>query len=130
MTPSGHKAFLVQNPRDVELLLMHNNTYAAEFVKEIIWGLGIRANRLPGLVMLFHRERESKSLPRLSNSALRSRTQRLNSRANHEVDEEMVFSVWHSLAIVEDVKVDHTKAYSKLDCKLAYEKFSETEVQN
>lgn len=28
--PSGHKAFLVQNPRDVELLLMHNRTYAAE----------------------------------------------------------------------------------------------------
>ncbi|PKY05559.1 hypothetical protein P168DRAFT_325902 [Aspergillus campestris IBT 28561] len=30
MMPSGHKAFLVQNPRDVELLLMHNRTYAAE----------------------------------------------------------------------------------------------------
>lgn len=32
MTPSGHKAFLVQNPGDVELLLMHNRTYAAEYV--------------------------------------------------------------------------------------------------
>lgn len=32
MMPSGHKAFLVQNPRDVELLLMHNRTYAAEYV--------------------------------------------------------------------------------------------------
>lgn len=31
MMPSGHKAFLVQNPRDVELLLMHNRTYAAEY---------------------------------------------------------------------------------------------------
>jgi large subunit ribosomal protein L32e len=31
MMPSGHKAFLVQNPSDVELLLMHNRTYAAEY---------------------------------------------------------------------------------------------------
>ena len=31
MMPSGHKAFLVQNPRDVDLLLMHNKTYAAEY---------------------------------------------------------------------------------------------------
>ncbi|EFR04810.1 60S ribosomal protein L32 [Nannizzia gypsea CBS 118893] len=30
MIPSGHKVFLVQNPKDVELLLMHNRTYAAE----------------------------------------------------------------------------------------------------
>jgi len=30
MTPSGHKAFLVKNTSDVELLLMHNRTYAAE----------------------------------------------------------------------------------------------------
>jgi large subunit ribosomal protein L32e len=30
MAPSGFKAFLVQNPADVELLLMHNRTYAAE----------------------------------------------------------------------------------------------------
>ena len=33
MMPSGHKAFLVQNPRDVDLLLMHNKTYAAECVR-------------------------------------------------------------------------------------------------
>jgi ribosomal protein L32E len=32
MMPSGHKAFLVNNVRDVELLLMHNRTYAAESV--------------------------------------------------------------------------------------------------
>lgn len=32
MMPSGHKAFLVHNPKDVELLLMHNRTYAAEYV--------------------------------------------------------------------------------------------------
>ncbi|MCJ1417118.1 60S ribosomal protein L32 [Xylographa parallela] len=28
--PSGHKAFLVHNTRDVDLLLMHNKTFAAE----------------------------------------------------------------------------------------------------
>jgi large subunit ribosomal protein L32e len=28
--PSGHKAFLVNNTRDLELLLMHNRVYAAE----------------------------------------------------------------------------------------------------
>ena len=32
MIPSGHKAFLVNNVNDVELLLMHNKTYAAEYV--------------------------------------------------------------------------------------------------
>merc|ERR1712000_148301 len=30
MMPSGHKAFLVHNPKDVKILLMHNRTYAAE----------------------------------------------------------------------------------------------------
>lgn len=33
MMPSGHKAFLVQNVNDVELLMMHNRTYAAEYVE-------------------------------------------------------------------------------------------------
>lgn len=32
MMPSGHKAFVVSNVRDVELLLMHNKVYAAEYV--------------------------------------------------------------------------------------------------
>lgn len=32
MMPSGHKAFLVSNLKDVELLMMHNRTYAAEYV--------------------------------------------------------------------------------------------------
>jgi len=32
MMPSGHKAFLVNNARDVDLLLMHNKTFAAEYV--------------------------------------------------------------------------------------------------
>jgi large subunit ribosomal protein L32e len=31
MMPSGHKAFLVHNTRDVDLLLMHNKTFAAEY---------------------------------------------------------------------------------------------------
>jgi len=30
MMPSGHKAFLVHNVADVDLLLMHNKTFAAE----------------------------------------------------------------------------------------------------
>lgn len=32
MMPSGHKAFVVNNVNDVELLLMHNRTHAAEYV--------------------------------------------------------------------------------------------------
>lgn len=32
LMPSGHKAFLVHNPADVDLLLMHNKTFAAEYV--------------------------------------------------------------------------------------------------
>lgn len=35
MMPSGHKAFLVHNPKDVELLLMHNRTYAAEIAHAV-----------------------------------------------------------------------------------------------
>lgn len=30
MMPSGHKAFLVNNLNELDLLLMHNKTYAAE----------------------------------------------------------------------------------------------------
>ncbi|KAK3078750.1 60S ribosomal protein L32 [Coniosporium uncinatum] len=30
MMPSGHKAFLVHNQKDLDLLLMHNRTFAAE----------------------------------------------------------------------------------------------------
>ncbi|KAF1989959.1 60S ribosomal protein L32-A [Aulographum hederae CBS 113979] len=30
MMPSGHKAFLVKNVADLDLLLMHNDVYAAE----------------------------------------------------------------------------------------------------
>ncbi|ERF73049.1 60S ribosomal protein L32 [Endocarpon pusillum] len=35
MMPSGHKAFLVHNPKDVDLLLMHNRTYAAEIAHAV-----------------------------------------------------------------------------------------------
>lgn len=32
LMPSGHKAFLVKNASEVDLLLMHNQTFAAECV--------------------------------------------------------------------------------------------------
>lgn len=32
LIPSGHKVFLVNNTRDVDILLMHNQTYAATYV--------------------------------------------------------------------------------------------------
>ncbi|GKT54167.1 60S ribosomal protein L32 [Colletotrichum tofieldiae] len=35
MMPSGHKAFLVSNVNDVNLLLMHNRTYAAEIAHNV-----------------------------------------------------------------------------------------------
>ena len=38
--PSGHKAFLVHNTRDVDLLLMHNKTFAAEYVLSLRFTAG------------------------------------------------------------------------------------------
>ncbi|MCJ1342603.1 60S ribosomal protein L32 [Peltigera leucophlebia] len=35
LMPSGHKAFLVHNPTDVDLLLMHNRTFAAEIAHAV-----------------------------------------------------------------------------------------------
>ncbi|KAH8600232.1 putative DnaJ protein like protein xdj1 [Bisporella sp. PMI_857] len=35
LTPSGHKAFLVNNVSDVDLLLMHNKTFAAEIAHAV-----------------------------------------------------------------------------------------------
>jgi len=35
MTPSGHKAFLVNNVKDVDMLLMHNRVYAAEIAHNV-----------------------------------------------------------------------------------------------
>lgn len=34
LMPSGHKAFLVNNIRDLDILLMHNRTYAAEYASQ------------------------------------------------------------------------------------------------
>jgi hypothetical protein len=62
MMPSGHKAFLVSNPRDVDLLLMHSKTFAAEFVHESYLALKLLANMLLGLHTLYHRGRESRLL--------------------------------------------------------------------
>lgn len=45
MMPSGHKAFLVHNVNDVELLLMHNMTFAAEYVfsdRELEYNLTVK----------------------------------------------------------------------------------------
>ena len=36
MMPSGHKAFLVNNVRELDLLLMHNRTYAAEYATSLL----------------------------------------------------------------------------------------------
>ena len=33
--PSGHRAFLVHNTKDVDILLMHNRTYAAEIAHAV-----------------------------------------------------------------------------------------------
>lgn len=35
MAPSGHKSFVVSNPADVELLLLHTKTYAAEIAHNV-----------------------------------------------------------------------------------------------
>ncbi|KAL7773335.1 hypothetical protein CFE70_003299 [Pyrenophora teres f. teres 0-1] len=35
MMPSGHKAFVVNNVADVDLLLMHNSTFAAEIAHAV-----------------------------------------------------------------------------------------------
>ncbi|KAJ9158450.1 Ribosomal protein L32e [Coniochaeta hoffmannii] len=35
MMPSGHKAFVVSNVKDLELLLMHNKVYAAEIAHNV-----------------------------------------------------------------------------------------------
>ena len=35
MMPSGHKTFVVRNTKDVDILLMHNRTYAAEIASAV-----------------------------------------------------------------------------------------------
>ena len=50
--PSGHKAFVVHNPRDVDLLLMHNKTFAAEYV----YGLALdRASKCSHRLLIANR---------------------------------------------------------------------------
>merc|ERR1711964_583205 len=63
MMPSGHKAFLVNNVRDVDLLLMHNKTFAAEISHAV------------------RRERELRLLHARRSSVLRLPTQRPESRS-------------------------------------------------
>ena len=46
--PSGHKAFLVNNVKDIDILLMHNNCYAAEYVHVLFWFHVILLNVLIG----------------------------------------------------------------------------------
>ena len=75
--PSGHKAFLVNNTRDVELLLMHNKTFAAEYVP--LFNLECNngeTNMDVGFHTPSHRERESILLPVRSNLVSRLRIRR------------------------------------------------------
>jgi len=61
LMPSGHKAFLVHNTRDVDLLLMHNKTYAAEYVPPETAetrSAGSKTNNGTESDMPFHHERE------------------------------------------------------------------------
>ena len=129
MAPSGHKAFLVQNTRDVELLLMHNNTYAAEYV-EGKTPIQDKANRLSGLVMPYRRERESKSFPKPNSSVSRSRMQRQKLPANHDVDHEMVFAirVFAHGCVVGDIQDDSTAHIPGWFGKLAHETLPMMEV--
>jgi hypothetical protein len=97
MMPSGHKAFLVSNVKDVELLLMHNKTYAAECVSPFtfpilqpskriqitprIWSLARQLTmRVTGSPTTFRRGSGSRSLPARSNYPSRSPTPRPRSR--------------------------------------------------
>jgi hypothetical protein len=71
LMPSGHKAFLVHNVSDVDVLLMHNRTYAAEYVLLLIiifWYVGVLTRR-EGLHMPFRHGNESRSSARRSSWA-------------------------------------------------------------
>lgn len=91
MMPSGHKAFLVSNTNDVELLLMHNRTFAAEYVESTNPFFSVGAQDFlsswlghsfgmltwsTGSPTTSPRESELTSSPAQSNSASRSRTPR------------------------------------------------------
>lgn len=80
MMPSGHKAFLVNNARDVDILLMHNRTYAAEYVYSHLWNGPIvvegSANALAGSPTPCRHARGSRSSTGRSSSVSRSPTPR------------------------------------------------------
>lgn len=56
MMPSGHKAFVVNNVSDVNLLLMHNKTFAAEYVLSLDWRKIKEADHHSELLIPFPRE--------------------------------------------------------------------------
>lgn len=76
MAPSGHKAFLVSNVGDVELLLMHNRTHAAEYASPFPPHDQRLLTSYAGLPTTSPPESELTSLPVLSNWVSRSPTPR------------------------------------------------------
>ena len=60
LNPAGYKVYLVKNVKDLDVLLLHTKSYAAE------------------LLLLSHLEKELKSLLKLRNSVLKSLIQRVN----------------------------------------------------
>ena len=90
MTPSGHKAFLVRNVADVDLLLMHNRTFAAEYVslgylepssrREVEQSSDLANMFFTGSHTTFPLASVSTSSRARSSSTLRSPTPRLGSR--------------------------------------------------
>ena len=98
LMPSGHKAFLVHNPTDVDLLLMHNKTFAAEYAflqpassrgeefhrkSHFQISKFQRANEDAGSHTPSRRERGLRLWPRLSSWVSRSRMRRRGLRRSH-----------------------------------------------
>ena len=63
MMPSGHKAFVVNNVADVDLLLMHNSTFAAEYVCPAVPSTTPGTNSSPGSHTPSQHESASTSSP-------------------------------------------------------------------
>lgn len=92
MMPSGHKAFLVNNVRDLELLLMHNRTYAAEYVAD----LRLENQGLGMLTMLQDRTRrvvEEEGRDCLEGEAVGRQGHERQGQAHHRVVDGR--SLWH-----------------------------------
>jgi hypothetical protein len=84
MMPSGHKAFLVHNVHDMDMLLMHNQTYAAEYVfLEPTTTNPTKLIQPAESPTPCQQERESRSSPRLRPSVSRSPTQRPRLQLSH-----------------------------------------------